>query len=905
MKGKFHLLSSFVCIIVFTNCGHVSCSSTFMVSFQNSGGWSTNEWVEYDQDIPVLEEFTACHWERIRYFSSDIMNVWAYCIADRVQTLDINCTQLYSSGNGSTGNQQVVLSVWVNGGVVTNDINIVNYRHRTWNHICWSYSTKTKTNKFYYNGKLIGKTDMVQEISIPRADDIKRTSFILGQEPDVFNGEFSVTQLFNGDLSELNLWNVVLGDNDIFLLGQCKALTKGNILSWERKWIKSHGALVKDGVDSNSFCKEQVRFVVFPKRQPLPIARDLCTSHGGQLMVPGSYEENDMMMALLKKHKDACIEENPTNPANTGKAAWIGMVKKDSVWYSLNSEGEKVIPRFTNWGHRQDIIVETDCAFSKIGGAWAFETPESCIELQLCAICEVIGDPVFTINGLCDQTVHDFNYYLMTTEDNKTVEYYEGYRSTNIVKIGNSWAFVSKRGNDTNAKIEHDLGDTYGFPVGRQKWNVYNPKCNIKDEKKILLSMSKCRFGKQFTCNSGNCVSLEKRCNQVKDCEDGSDENKCALIQLPKFYRKVQPPEPLNTSEPLQISTFIKILSIDVIDTKDMKMGLTLSINMKWRDSRLTFANLIANSENKVSPKKVDKLWTPLQYVTHDNALIGKIYPDAQKQVEIRVMTPPIQMRTYEPIQNTLYDGARNMLSFEQRYRLLYKCIFSLRHFPFDTQTCTFIMKMESDKSSTVAFEKDGKSIAYVGPNIVKEFEIGQVRALTSMSETNTYLNFTINLNRIYSDQLIATFFPTMLLWLLAYFTLFIKVENFNERIMVSVTVLLVLAALLSSIKQQIPSTSYFKYTDLWFLWYSTFIFSITIFHIILNNTSKKITKKKFFVGAKQVKIGVFRAKGFNELCQVDENAKQDVINDAAKKLLLVPFLFFNLIYTLLHLFPM
>ena len=517
MYEKNRFLSAFVLIILSTYWYHVTCSSTFMLSFQEPGVWSTKNWAEYDKDIPLLEEFTVCHWENIRYFSSDLMNVWAYCIHDRVQTHNMNCTQLYSSGNGSTSNQQIVLVGWVGGGATHNEVNIENYRHRSWNHICWSYSSISQMNKFYYNGKLIGIRSMVQGLPIPTADRTRKTSFVLGQEPDNFNGEFSVTQLFNGDLSELNLWNTVLQDDDILSLGQCKTVRKGNILPWEKKWIKNHGAFMKDGIDSKSFCKDELRFIVFPKRAPLPNARDLCTSHGGQLVTPDSMEENGLMMKLLGRNKEACLEEHPTNPANGGKGAWLGMVKKDFVWHSLNPEGEEMIPIFTNWTNKIDWLVETDCAFSDEYGGGEFASPESCLEIELCTICEVIGNPFFTINGLCDKSVQDFNYYLVTKEETNTIDYYEGYRSTNIVKKGNAWAFISKRGNDTVAKIEYDVGNTYGFPVGRMEWDVYNPNCEIKRKEKKFLSMSKCRFGEEFTCNSGNCVGLEKRCNQVND----------------------------------------------------------------------------------------------------------------------------------------------------------------------------------------------------------------------------------------------------------------------------------------------------------------------------------------------------------------------------------------------------
>ena len=90
-------------------------------------------------------------------------------------------------------------------------------------------------------------------------------------------------------------------------------------------------------------------------------------------------------------------------------------------------------------------------------------------------------------------------------------------------------------------------------------------------------------------------------------------------------------------------------------------------------------------------------------------------------------------------------------------------------------------------------------------------------------------------MRRLYNNQIINTIFPTCLLWLLAYSTLFINVENFNNRVMVSVTSLLVLSSLLGSINRGLPKTSYFKYIDLWFLWYITNIFLLIMSHIIID----------------------------------------------------------------------
>jgi len=142
-------------------------------------------------------------------------------------------------------------------------------------------------------------------------------------------------------------------------------------------------------------------------------------------------------------------------------------------------------------------------------------------------------------------------------------------------------------------------------------------------------------------------------------------------------------------------------------------------------------------------------------------------------------------------------------------------------------------MRIRNGKHAMVSLVEDYPSgIHYGGPAAVDQFQIDDTTTASSANEEETTFNFTILMHRQFADGLLTTFFPTFLLWLLAYLTLFITLENFNERIMVSVTALLVLAAVLGSIKSGLPNTSYFKYIDLWGLWYTTNIFLITAFHI-------------------------------------------------------------------------
>ena len=63
-----------------------------------------------------------------------------------------------------------------------------------------------------------------------------------------------------------------------------------------------------------------------------------------------------------------------------------------------------------------------------------------------------------------------------------------------------------------------------------------------------------------------------------------------------------------------------------------------------------------------------------------------------------------------------------------------------------------------------------------------------------------------------------------------------LDIDDINNRSRTSVTVLLVVVSLLSSVKEDFPKTTYFKYVDLWFFWYVVNIFIIISVHIILEN---------------------------------------------------------------------
>ena len=190
-------------------------------------------------------------------------------------------------------------------------------------------------------------------------------------------------------------------------------------------------------------------------------------------------------------------------------------------------------------------------------------------------------------------------------------------------------------------------------------------------------------------------------------------------------------------------------------------------------------------------------------------------------------------MSGFEEYDELMYSGAENPMEVSQRFRIEYNCEFNLKKFPFDRQKCDFIIML--DQNNSLLLVEDDPPIIYNGENKKGQFYIGPMIATTTSNEKGTKFVLTIHMDRIFNDQMINTFIPIFMLWLLAYSTLFIKIENFTDRFMGTITSLLVLAAMLTSINTTLPRTSYFKYIDLWFSWYLANIFSFVIFHIVLN----------------------------------------------------------------------
>ena len=90
----------------------LSVNSLKILKFQSQseGSYSTKEWAQYKGRIPHLNSFTACHWEKLRFFSARDTPLWAYCYKTQDIFTDLHCTQLWYNRDSGSGGRYVTAS---------------------------------------------------------------------------------------------------------------------------------------------------------------------------------------------------------------------------------------------------------------------------------------------------------------------------------------------------------------------------------------------------------------------------------------------------------------------------------------------------------------------------------------------------------------------------------------------------------------------------------------------------------------------------------------------------------------------------------------------------------------------------------------------------------------------------
>ena len=152
-------------------------------------------------------------------------------------------------------------------------------------------------------------------------------------------------------------------------------------------------------------------------------------------------------------------------------------------------------------------------------------------------VCERRDQIYLTLRGLCPES--NIDTYWVPRNDNTSKLIYVGITSSQISfnYSANLWEL------SVVGKKERTVGraDT-GFDslmLGRTSWLIESdsPACNNRRPYSATLKLSGCGE-EEFTCSDGQCIDINRRCDQIVHCRDESDEEDCRLLVLKNGYKK-------------------------------------------------------------------------------------------------------------------------------------------------------------------------------------------------------------------------------------------------------------------------------------------------------------------------------------------------------------------------------
>ncbi|XP_059081195.1 uncharacterized protein LOC131879020 [Tigriopus californicus] len=356
----------------------------------------------------------------------------------------------------------------------------------------------------------------------------------------------------------------------------------------------------------------------------------------------------------------------------------------------------------------------------------------------------------------------------------------------------------------------------YQFPFGRRIWTVGGAHiCSLATGSNITLTFARCNSS-QFTCDDGRCIELAQKCDGTTDCRDKSDELNCKIIQPDDTY--IKQIVPVSSGGQTQIQIQVSIHSIRNVEPMESKITFHFSAAFTWSDSRLKLADLSEEeSRNVLSQIDLATIWIP-QII-----LANTLSPIQQKRLETdigfaKALNPGKWTEITEATEAILFEGESSTISLKRDDLQEFQCNFDLQYYPFDTQTCHIIFQTTEKQYTSLSLRASDVLQVSDGINLT-EYDIIRYNIEESISNANfSRAIANVTLRRKMAYHVFNTFFQTLLLIFVGYLSFFFKVDNFSDRIMVTLTTMLVVATIMVAIQSDLPKTSYYKMIDYWLI---------------------------------------------------------------------------------------
>ena len=634
----------------------------------------------------------------------------------------------------------------------------------------------------------------------------------------------------------LQVWDTQLAGEDMQAYTQCtRKDLKGNLFSWEdTEWkflnSKNYSEMTLADMETEVCWQNNLMFLLLPvpmQYNGIGQAEDSCEKFSGKVANYVTRKEFELPQTYLLRHHDHPTSCHTKEGNYTAFSTWWGATDDLEEGTFRNRYNNKVL-EYTPWtpGSPYPDATTYNCLNSLqfIKSGTRKEIIESskvrdeiCNGRFHCNLCQLSKDPKVRVRGLCGGSHFDRSYKLSIDQNNLPIYLGETSSSISYDKENGHWIWQDRIRNEAFATSPSSL---QSFLLGSTviKFHSKSDVCiNGKPFQTLPIKLTTCTK-EEYTCDNGKCIPSDNRCDQARNCDDGSDEENCQLVQMRKNYNKKLAPLAWDQKVvyPVSINVSVILEKVLQISESDQEYDLKFTLILEWYDNRLNYYNLKYDQfSNALSNEDISRLWIPS--IVFRNTRKNDIVK-ADDDVVVTIAREGNFTRSTDDLAEeiNIFQGSENRIVFESSYTKSFSCEYQLQMYPFDLQVCTINLEVRKlEKSSVLLFPRQ---IQMLGQKVLTQYTLMNWKMkLDNSSDPGHSIVVTLSMKRRLMNEILTTYLPTLIMLVIVYTTNFFKPFFFEAVVTVNLTSLLVLTTLFISVSSSLLKTSYIKVSDMGF----------------------------------------------------------------------------------------
>jgi hypothetical protein len=568
----------------------------------------------------------------------------------------------------------------------------ISIRPRAWSHCCLSLDLEAKKLGLMVNGISLfdGKLDIKRKISEDKIKNLEG-KLEIGSLQKLLTTERVQSELF---CSNLNVYSKILNSTEMIeKTNGANCSDPGDYLAWSQmSWTRSEKVEIQEAGD---ICKvNDVHNVIFPADFKFwKECMDFCPKVAlGRSSLVKTRSEN--------KWSDKIPLWGPYSDEET-EGQFVDYYDDDTLPHDMFGPGQP------NGGTSQNCVISMGGAYYDIGCSSLDTDHYGCS-------CQYQDLPIVKLRGLCQASYLD-TYYIVKNQHQSGKLVFYGLERSRIEFNDESLQWIATTQENQMEAIGQTEALKESFALGKHSWTINNDSkgCNRGKPYTKTLKLTGC-LEDEFTCDDGQCIGIENRCNQVLNCMDGSDETNCQILTVQASYEKSIPPISVRGNEivPVKINVSIVLLNVLNINEVGNEIQIQFTIIMQWKETRAIYQNLKKKTNlNSLNAADIERIWKPyIIYKNTDNyestatkSLLNNVY------TTLTISRQGNFTRSGNEVADEVeyFKGNENMITMNQTYAKIFQCKYKLVFFPFDTQV-TFNLKGELQSKMIFKGVKEG-----------------------------------------------------------------------------------------------------------------------------------------------------------------------------------------------------